>query len=148
VIATRRSDLGGWIVSLVSTEALARATGWRMLDDIPFVLRCRVKRVWLTRSEVFEVVRAWGVRDAEGGRPISFGRGEAARDVPGRVSRIVHRSPSRVESALVNWPDRPTDRPRTEGQTCRHETGNARADQIRVQPWVQPSRRPMKVRAV
>ena len=60
VFATRRSDLGEWIVSLVSTEALARVVGWWTLDDMPGLLRCRVKRVWLTRPEVFEVVKVWG----------------------------------------------------------------------------------------
>ena len=71
VIATRRSDLSEWIVSLVLTEALARVVGWRTLDDVPGVLRCRIKRVWLTRPEVFEVVRTWGRMDANWGRPIS-----------------------------------------------------------------------------
>lgn len=71
VIATRRSDLGEWIVSLVSTEALARVVGWRTLDDMPGVLRCRVNRVRLTRPEVFEVVRTWGRMDADRGKPIT-----------------------------------------------------------------------------
>lgn len=71
VIATRRSNFSEWIVSLVSTEALARVVGWRMLDDIPGLLRCRVKQVFLTRKEVFEVVKEWGRMDAARGRPIS-----------------------------------------------------------------------------
>lgn len=71
VYATRRADLGEWIVSLVSTEALARVVGWRTLEDMPHVVRCRVKRVYLTRPEVFEVVRVWGEMDAARGRPIS-----------------------------------------------------------------------------
>jgi hypothetical protein len=77
VIATRRSDLDEWIVSLVSNEALARVVGWRTLDEMPGVLRCRVKRVWLTRPEVFEVVKVWGRVDAEQAKPIS-----AARKMP------------------------------------------------------------------
>lgn len=32
VYAMRRSDLSEWIVSLVSTEALARVVGWRTLE--------------------------------------------------------------------------------------------------------------------
>lgn len=71
VFATRRLDLNEWIVSLVSNEALARVVAWRMLDEMPGVLRCRVKRVWLTRSEVFEVVKVWGRVDAERGKPTS-----------------------------------------------------------------------------
>lgn len=34
-------------------------------------LRCRFKRVWLTRPEVFEVVRTWGRMDADRGKPIT-----------------------------------------------------------------------------
>lgn len=71
VFATRRCDLGEWIVSLVSTEALARVVGWRTLEDMPFVVRCRVKRVYLTRKQVFEVVKEWGRVDAARGRPLS-----------------------------------------------------------------------------
>lgn len=71
VYAMRRIDLGEWIVSLVSTEALARVVGWRTLDDMPQVVRCRVKRVYLTRRQVFEIVREWGRLDAARGRPIS-----------------------------------------------------------------------------
>ncbi len=71
VIATRRSDLGEWIVSLISTEALARVVGWRTLADMPAVIRCRVKKVYLTRKQVFACVREWGRMDAVRGRPIS-----------------------------------------------------------------------------
>lgn len=71
VVAMRRDDLGEWIVSLVSTEALARVVGWRTLEDMPFVIRCRVKRVYLTRKQVFEVVKVWGRMDAARGRPLS-----------------------------------------------------------------------------
>lgn len=71
VYAMRRADLGEWIVSLVSTEAMARVVGWRTLEDMPHVVRCRVKRVWLTRPQVFEVVRMWGRMDAARGRPLS-----------------------------------------------------------------------------
>mgnify|MGYP007070994734 CR=1 FL=1 len=71
VFATRRADLSEWIVSLVSTEALARVVGWRTLEDMPWVLRCRVRRVYLTRRQVFEVVRVWGRMDAARGRPIN-----------------------------------------------------------------------------
>ncbi|MFO0800559.1 MAG: hypothetical protein U0804_24080 [Gemmataceae bacterium] len=71
VFATRRADLSEWIVSLVSTEALARVVGWRTLEDMPWVLRCRVRRVYLTRRQVFEVVETWGRMDAARGRPIN-----------------------------------------------------------------------------
>ncbi|MBN9519774.1 hypothetical protein J0H58_14830 [bacterium] len=70
VFATRRADLGEWIVSLVSTEALARVVGWRTLEDMPWVLRCRVKKVYLTRAQVFAVVTEWGRTDAARGRPM------------------------------------------------------------------------------
>jgi hypothetical protein len=53
------------------TEALARVVGWRTLDDRPGVLRRRIKRVWLTGPEVFNVVKLWGRMDAERGRSIS-----------------------------------------------------------------------------
>lgn len=66
-----RADLSEWIASLVSTEALARVVGWRTLDDMPQVVRCRVRRVYLTRRQVFEIVREWGRVDAARGRPIS-----------------------------------------------------------------------------
>lgn len=71
VFATRRADFSEWIVSLVSTEALARVVGWRTLEDMLFVVRCRVKQVFLTRKQVFEVVRVWGRMDAARGRPLS-----------------------------------------------------------------------------
>lgn len=71
VIATRRSDLGEWIASLVSTEALARVVGWRTLGDMPGLLRCRIKQVFLTREQVFAVVKEWGRMDAARGRPIT-----------------------------------------------------------------------------
>jgi hypothetical protein len=71
VYSMRRADLGEWIVSLVSTEAMARVVGWRTLEDMPHVVRCRVKRVYLSRQEVFEVVRVWGQIDAARGRPLS-----------------------------------------------------------------------------
>lgn len=71
VFATRRADLGEWIASLVSTEALARVVGWRTLDDMPWVVRCRVRRVYLTGRQVLAVVREWGRVDAARGRPIS-----------------------------------------------------------------------------
>jgi hypothetical protein len=71
VFATRRADLSEWIVSLVSTEALARVVGWRTLEDMPWVLRCRVRRVYLTRRQVFAVVETWGRMDAARGRPIN-----------------------------------------------------------------------------
>jgi hypothetical protein len=38
---------------------------------MPGVLRCRVKRVFLTRKEVFAAVKEWGRMDAARGRPIS-----------------------------------------------------------------------------
>ena len=71
VFATRRTDLSEWIVSLVSTEALARVIGWRTLEDMPQVVRCRVKKVYLNRKQVFEVVETWGRMDAARGRPIT-----------------------------------------------------------------------------
>jgi hypothetical protein len=71
VFATRQSDLSEWIVSLVSSDALARVVGWRTLEDMPSVVRCRVRRVYLTRRKGFEVVREWGRMDAARGRPIN-----------------------------------------------------------------------------
>ncbi|MBY0459259.1 MAG: hypothetical protein K2V38_18165 [Gemmataceae bacterium] len=71
VYAMRRADLGEWIVSLVSNEALARVVGWRTLEDMPWVVRCRIKKVYLNREEVFAVVTEWGRMDAARGRPIS-----------------------------------------------------------------------------
>jgi hypothetical protein len=71
VYAMRRADLGEWIASLVSSEALARVVGWRTLKDMPWVVRCRVKKVYLTRKQAFAVVREWGRVDAARGRPIT-----------------------------------------------------------------------------
>ena len=71
VFATKRTDLSEWIVSLVSTEALARVVGWEMLDARPWLVRCRVRRVYLTRKEVFTVVERWGQEDAARGRPLA-----------------------------------------------------------------------------
>ncbi|MBY0459310.1 MAG: hypothetical protein K2V38_18430 [Gemmataceae bacterium] len=71
VYGTNRDDLHEWIVSLVSTEALARVVGWEMLDVRPWFVRCRVKKVYLTRTQVFAVVKGWGKMDAARGRPIS-----------------------------------------------------------------------------
>lgn len=58
-------------MSLVSTEALARRTGLRFMATRPGLVRCRVRQVHLTRSQVYDIVRQWGRDDAARGFPIT-----------------------------------------------------------------------------
>ena len=72
VVGTRRADLvGEWVIALLSTEALAREAGRRYMATRPELLRCRVRRVHLTRPQVYEIVRQWGRDDAARGCPIT-----------------------------------------------------------------------------
>lgn len=66
-----RHDLGESVVALLSTEELARQTGRRFMATRPGLLRCRVRRVLLTRPQVYEIVRQWGRDDAARGCPIT-----------------------------------------------------------------------------
>jgi hypothetical protein len=71
VYGTNRADLSEWVVALLSTEALARVVGWEILDARPWLIRCRVCRVHLSRRRLNEIVERWGREDAARGRPIT-----------------------------------------------------------------------------
>ena len=66
-----RIDLGESVVALLSTADLAREVGQRLVATRPWLVRCRVKRVHLTRPQVYEIVRQWGRDDAARGCPIT-----------------------------------------------------------------------------
>jgi hypothetical protein len=71
VIATLRKDLTDRVVSLQPTPDEARREGRRIMAAMPekFV-RCRVKAMGLTRSQVEAIVFEWGREEAlEGGPP-------------------------------------------------------------------------------
>jgi len=63
VFATRRVDLSEYVAALVSTAILAREAGRITLAERPWLTRCRVRRVDLTREQVVEVVGGWGRED-------------------------------------------------------------------------------------
>jgi len=71
VLGTNRADLDEWVVALLSTESLARVVGWEMLAARPWLVRCRVRRVYLTRRQLNKIVKRWGREDAANGRPIT-----------------------------------------------------------------------------
>jgi hypothetical protein len=71
VVGTRRADLRESVIALLSTEGLARDVGRRFMATRPGLLRCRVRRVHLTRPQVDEIVRQWGRDVAARGCPIT-----------------------------------------------------------------------------
>jgi hypothetical protein len=71
VLGMRRADLSERVVALLSTPALARRAGCRFLAERPDLLRCRVRRVFLTREQEFVIVRQWGRDDAARGSPVT-----------------------------------------------------------------------------
>ena len=71
VYGTRRGDLSESIVALVSTQAFAREVAKWAVESKPRLMRCRVRRVTLTREQVVEVVGGWGREDGAAGLPES-----------------------------------------------------------------------------
>lgn len=67
VYATKRADLSEWVIALLSTAALARRAGRTLVAERPGLIRCRVRRVFLTLHETFDIVKAWGRDDAARG---------------------------------------------------------------------------------
>ena len=66
-----RAELSERVIALLSSAALARVVGWEMLDARPWLVRCRVRRVYLTRRQLNEIVEQWGREDAATGRSIT-----------------------------------------------------------------------------
>ena len=72
VIGTRRVDLGDSVAALLSTEEFAREIGRRLAAQRPWLLRCRVRRVYLTYDQTAEIVEQWGREDAARGQPVEY----------------------------------------------------------------------------
>ena len=66
-----RADLSERVIALLSSHALARVVGWEMLAARPFLVRCRVRRVYLSRRELSVIVEQWGREDATTGKSIT-----------------------------------------------------------------------------
>ena len=72
VYGTRRADLGESVAALLSTEDFAREIGRRLAAQRPWLLRCRVRRVFLTYEQTAEIVRRWGREDAARGQSVAY----------------------------------------------------------------------------
>ena len=72
VVGTRRVDLGESVAALLSTEALAAEIARRLAAWRPWLLRCRVRQVYLTYGQTAEVVEQWGREDAARGQPVEY----------------------------------------------------------------------------
>lgn len=59
------------VEALLSTAALAREIGRRLVAQRTWLVRCRVRRVELTFGQVAEIVRRWGREDAARGQPVT-----------------------------------------------------------------------------
>jgi hypothetical protein len=70
VYGMHRANLHERVIALVSSHALARVVGWEMLTARPWLVRCRVRRVYLTRRQLNVIVEQWGREDAVTGRSI------------------------------------------------------------------------------
>jgi len=66
-----RADLSERVIALLSSAALARVVGWEMLAARPWLVRCWVRRVYLSRRELDVIVERWGREDAATGRSIT-----------------------------------------------------------------------------
>ena len=72
VIGIRWVDLSESVVALLSTEALAVEIGRRLEVQRPWLLRCRVKQVFLTFDQTAEIVERWGREDAARGQSVAY----------------------------------------------------------------------------
>ena len=72
VVGTRRADMSESVAALLSTETLAREIGRRLAAQRPWLLCCRVRRVFLTFEQNAEIVRRWGREDAGRGQPVEY----------------------------------------------------------------------------
>jgi hypothetical protein len=71
VDGTRRVDLGESVVALLSTEGMAREIGRRLVAQRPWLLRCRVRQVFLTFNQTAEIVGLWGREDGARGQSVA-----------------------------------------------------------------------------
>ena len=70
-ITLRRADWTEAIVSLNAKEEVALAVAQRVMAAMPHkFVRCRIKLVDLTRSQVEAICFEWGRADAEEGEPL------------------------------------------------------------------------------
>ena len=67
-----RVDRAEAVVALLSTEALAREIGRRLVAQRPWLLRCRVRRVLLTFEQTAAIVERWGREDAARGQSVAY----------------------------------------------------------------------------
>jgi hypothetical protein len=72
VLGTRRADLSESVVALLSTDVLAREIGRRLVAQRTWLLRCRVRQVFLTFEQTAEIVEQWGREDAARGQPVEY----------------------------------------------------------------------------
>ena len=85
---TRRADLGESVVALLSAEAIAREVGRRLLAQRPWLLRCRVRQVFLTYEQTAEIVGLGGREDGARGQSVAYAESitpPVPRSLPGRL---------------------------------------------------------------
>lgn len=71
VISLRRADWTEAVVSLNVKEAGAQAVAQRVMAAMPHkFIRCRIRPMDLTRSQIEAICFEWGRADAEDGEPL------------------------------------------------------------------------------
>ena len=72
VYGTRRADLGESVIALLSTEDFAREIGRRLAAQRPWLLRCRVRQMFLAYEQTAAIVEQWGREDAARGQSVEY----------------------------------------------------------------------------
>jgi len=72
VLGTHRADLAESVVALLSTKVLAREIGRRLVAQRPWLVRCRVLRVYLTFEQTGVIVERWGRDDGARGQAVEY----------------------------------------------------------------------------
>ena len=72
MVGTRRVDLGESVAALLSTEALAAEIARRLVAWRPWLLRCRVRQVYLTYEQTAAIVEPCGREDSARGQPVAY----------------------------------------------------------------------------
>ncbi len=72
VLGTNRANRAESVVALLSTKALAREIGRRLVAQRTWLLRCRVRQVFLTFEQTARIVERWGREDAARGQAVEY----------------------------------------------------------------------------
>ena len=72
VFGTRRADLSESVAALLSTDVLAREIGRRLVAQRTWLVRCRVRQVFLTFEQTARIVERWGREDAARGQAVEY----------------------------------------------------------------------------